>query len=495
MFAPVPALRVNRVNDMPIRESGSYVLYWMIACRRTRWSYALQHAMSRAAALGKPLIVLEALRVGYRWASPRIHRFVMDGMRDHAARFAGTPIAYHAYVEPEVDHGKGLLEALAEPAACVVTDEFPDFFLPKMVAAAGRRLNVALEQVDGNGLLPLRAADKTFIAANHFRRFLQRELPRYLDAAPVEDPLARAHELPAASVPRAVLERWPMPSAAALDGSDSSFLAGLPIDHAVPVVAYGGGEVAGRAALDAFLRKKLSLYAEARNEPEQDVSSGLSPYLHFGHTSVHEVMHRVWRREGWTSDKVAPKPTGSREGWWGLSPEAEAFVDELVTWREIGYNFSFLRPDDHDRWESLPEWAKKTLDKHTSDDRPVLYDRRQLEAGRTYDALWNAAQRQLVVEGRIHNYLRMLWAKKILEWSETPRDALATLIELNNRWAVDGRDPNSYSGIFWCFGRFDRPWPPERQIFGTIRYMSSDNTARKVSVKRYIARWSGPGLL
>jgi len=495
MFAVVPALRVNRVNDQPFRPEGRHVLYWMIASRRTRWSFGLQHAMNRAAEMGKPLIVLEALRIGYRWASPRVHRFIIDGMHDNQARFADTNIAYHPYVEPAAGHGKGLLQALAADACCVVTDEFPCFFLPKMVAAAGAKLTVACEQIDGNGLLPLRVADKTFAAAVHFRRFLQRELPRHLEAMPKDDPLTRAHELQPATIPSAISERWPAVPLAVLDGSDHSFLAGLAIDQEVPPVPFAGGEAAGRSAIEVFMRKKLSHYPEARNQPEQDVASGFSPYLHFGHISVHDVVSRIFRRDGWTLDKLGTRPTGSREGWWGLSPESEAFIDELVTWREVGYNFCFTRPDDYDQWESLPEWAKKSLDKHIDDDRPVLYDRKALEAGRTYDALWNAAQRQLVVEGRIHNYLRMLWAKKVLEWSETPRDALATLIELNNRWSIDGRDPNSYSGIFWCFGRYDRPWPPERNIYGIIRTMSSDNTAKKVKVKGYIQRWLRPGLL
>jgi deoxyribodipyrimidine photo-lyase len=147
--------------------------------------------------------------------------------------------------------------------------------------------------------------------------------------------------------------------------------------------------------------------------------------------------------------------------------------------------------DDYDRYESLPDWAQTTLAEHAGDQRPFVYRPEQLEAADTHDPLWNAAQRQLVGEGRIHNYLRMLWGKKVLEWSASPREALATLIELNNKYALDGRNPNSYSGIFWVFGRYDRAWGPERPIFGKIRYMSSENTARKVRVKDYIRRYSG----
>jgi len=160
-----------------------------------------------------------------------------------------------------------------------------------------------------------------------------------------------------------------------------------------------------------------------------------------------------------------------------------------VTWRELGYGFCFYRRD-HDRWSALPGWARATLDKHARDPRPEIYTRAELAAARTGDPIWNAAQRQLLRDGTIHNYLRMLWGKKIVEWSPTPRAALATLIELNNKYAVDGRDPNSYTGIFWTLGRFDRPWGPVRPIFGTVRYMSSDATKKKLDMKDYLARWS-----
>jgi deoxyribodipyrimidine photo-lyase len=214
----------------------------------------------------------------------------------------------------------------------------------------------------------------------------------------------------------------------------------------------------------------------------------LSPFLHFGHVSAHEAAATVLARAGWSPARLADKANGKREGWWGIDAASEAFLDELVTWRELGFNFCRLRPDDYDRYESLPPWARRTLEEHVGDRREHVYGLDQLLAADTHDPLWNAAQRELRDEGRMHNYLRMLWGKKVMEWSATPRDALAALIELNNRFALDGRDPNSYSGIFWCLGRFDRPWAPERSVFGQIRYMSSANTARKFSVKAYLAR-------
>jgi deoxyribodipyrimidine photo-lyase len=224
-----------------------------------------------------------------------------------------------------------------------------------------------------------------------------------------------------------------------------------------------------------------------RNDLDRDVTSGLSPYLHFGHIGSHEVFARVMRHEGWLGQLPA-RATGAREGWWGVGAAAEAFLDQLVTWRELGFNTCAHRPD-YDQYESLPAWALTTLERHAGDPREHLYSPDELEGARTHDPLWNAAQNQLRQEGRIHNYMRMLWGKKILEWSASPREALEVLIELNNKYALDGRDPNSYSGIFWTLGRYDRPWAPERPVFGTVRFMSSANTARKLRVKGYLQRY------
>lgn len=238
-----------------------------------------------------------------------------------------------------------------------------------------------------------------------------------------------------------------------------------------------------------FVEVGFPHYGEQRNEPEKDVQSGLSPYLHFGFISTHEIFAEIVKREKWTPSKLAVRPNGSRAGWWNMSANAEGFLDEIITWREVGYNFS-SHSEKYDDYDSLPDFAKKTLREHTRDERQHLYSLEELESAQTYDALWNAAQMQLVREGRIHNYLRMLWGKKILEWSRTPKDALRALIHLNNKYGLDGRDPNSYSGIFWCLGRYDRAWGPERAIFGKIRYMSSENTARKVRVKNYIKKYA-----
>lgn len=269
---------------------------------------------------------------------------------------------------------------------------------------------------------------------------------------------------------------------------DPALLADLPIDHDVPPVSYQGGTAAADAALRDFLERRLDRYAEERNDPTARTSSGLSPWLHFGHLSAHRVVAGVFEREGVDATAPTPGGDGSRRGWWGLSEGAESFLDQLVTWRELGYTFCWHR-DDHDEFDSLPDWALQTLGEHAGDRREHLYSLEEFDGASTHDELWNAAQNQLRIEGRIHNYLRMLWGKKILEWSESPMAALEVMIELNNRYAVDGRDPNSYSGIFWCLGRADHAWGPERPVLGKVRYMSSENTARKLDVDGYLRRW------
>lgn len=483
----VPELRIIRCNDTPVNPARDYVLYWMVAFRRTGWNFSLQRAVEWSLELKKPLIVFEPLRVGYGWASDRFHRFIMDGMADNEESLKKANAAYYAYAEPAPDADKGLLAALADRACVVITDDFPAFFIPRMIRSVSGSLPVCIEKVDSNGLLPLRAADKVFTAAQFFRRFLQKELPSHLSRLPEADPLRGKNLQTPVPVPPAVLKKWPPLSAALLRG-DPKPLSDFPINHRVPSVETRGGRREGLKILKSFLDNNLSLYPENRNHPDEDGTSGLSPYLHFGHISAHEVFHRMAEKEEWTLEQLQNKVTGGRAGWWHMGEAAEAYLDELITWREVGFNMCWQR-EDYDRYESLPEWALKTLDKHVKDRRRYLYGMEEFETAATHDRLWNAAQTQLMVEGRIHNYLRMVWGKKILEWTASPQDALEVMIELNNKYALDGRDPNSYTGIMWCLGRYDRAWGPERPIFGKVRYMSSENTIRKVRVNEYMEKY------
>ena len=481
----IPSDRVRQANELHVRADGDFVLYWMTAFRRTRYNFALQRAVEWANHLAKPLLVLEPLRVDYPWASDRFHRFIIDGMADNAAAFAGAGVTYYPYVEPTPRAGKGLLHALAARACVVVADDYPGFFLPAALRTAAAGVDVAVEAVDSNGLHALRAPGRAFDTAYAFRRWLQNNILEDLVMMPAADPLG---SIPArrATIPAGLLERWP---AANEDQLADLRLEMLPIDHAVPAVATRGGSTVAAMRLAAFVERGLPRYGEQRNRPDQrGASSKLSPYLHFGNISMQEVFSAIAHAEEWSPDRVGSGRRGKRTGFWGMSAGAEAFLDQLITWRELGFNFCTYR-DDYDGYESLPDWAARTLAAHESDPRPHIYDLDQLEYGETHDDLWNAAQTQLVREGVIHNYPRMIWGKRILEWTPSPRQALDVMIHLNNKYAIDGRDPSSYSGIFWTLGRYDRPWGPERPIFGTVRYMSSANTRRKLNLDEYLARY------
>ncbi len=483
MFAPEN--RVRLLVDRPPDAAGEYVLYWMIAARRPRYNFALDQAAAYAKELGKPLVVLEALRVAYPWASDRLHAFVMQGMAANAEHFAKRKVLYYPYVERAAGEGSGLLEALAKRASVVVTDDFPCFFIPHMLAAAARKLETRLEAIDGNGLLPLSLAEgKSFYSAYIFRRFMQKHVANALEARPREDALVRLSLPVLEKVP--AMRRW----APVKDLSDIPVAVScLPIDHDVSiVVSRVGGNAQARHELRHFIEARLRHYGRDRSHPDSDVASGLSPYLHFGHLSVHEILAAVGEAEAWDQRPRGLARDGKREGFWGLSGDAESFLDELVTFRELALNTAATLPE-FDRYASLPEWARKTLSKHATDRREHVYSLADFEAARTHDALWNAAQRQLLEEGRIQNYLRMLWGKQILAYSKSPESALETMIELNNKYALDGRDPNSYAGFFWILGRYDRPWAPERAVFGSVRYMSSAASMRKLRLKSWFSRF------
>lgn len=485
-----PQERLIPLNEAPVNPKGEFVLYWMIAFRRSRWNFSLERAAGWAQKLGKPLLVLEALRCDYPWASERLHGFILDGMRDNRADFENTPALYFPFVERSRNEGKGLIQALASRACIVITDEYPSFFLPRMTRAASKKLSVRLEAVDSNGLLPMGVADRVFPTAYSFRRFLQKQLPRFLGRFPKEEPLSNLCVLRLEKIPAEITGKWPEAPPEIMEPHAS--LNSLPVDHAVKRVKSRGGVRAARTKLREFLRNGLHRYHTDRNHPDEQATSGLSPYLHFGHISVHEIFSELKSAESWSSEMLSPKATGGREGWWGMSVGGEAFLDQLVTWRELGFNMCSRNPD-YDRFDSLPGWARKELATHESDDRRYLYTLEEFESAGTHDPLWNAAQRQLLVEGGIHNYPRMLWGKKILEWASSPRKALEIMIELNNRYALDGRDPNSYTGIFWVLGRYDRPFGPSRPVFGTVRYMSSESTMKRIRLGEYMKRF-GPAL-
>ena len=490
MSVVVPPIRISLCNNRPLNHEGDFVLYWMIANRRIDFNYSLQRAVEYSVELKKPLVIFEALRINYPWASQRFHKFVIDGMKDNANAIeleGNKGVLYYPYLEPKHGDQVGLLESLAKKSCVVVTDDFPAFFIPAMIRLASNQIPVRFEKVDSNGILPMRSTDRVFTTAFSFRAYLHNNLRDHLSIFPKQNPLSGIDLPKLSELPKKLTDKWPS-ALPILRSKDDKFLKALDIDHTVKESFILGGSKAAKKSLDLFLKSNLIQYKDLGNDPDENVRSELSPYLHFGHISSHHVFKQIVKQEEWNPSHLSAKGGGKREGWWNMSPAAEAFLDQLITWREIGYNMC-SKTLGYDRYDSLPSWAKVSLNKHAQDKRSFVYSLEEFQSCKTHDALWNAAQNQLNNEGRIHNYLRMLWGKKILEWCETPQEALKVMIELNNRFALDGRNPNSYSGIFWVLGRYDRPWGPERPIFGSIRYMSSANTQKKLNVKKYLAKY------
>jgi len=477
------AARVRRVNARPESAGGDYVIYWMQAARRLDHNHALDHALAESGRLGKPVVVYEGLRLDYPWASLRLHRFILEGMQANAQAAEALGLDYWPWVERRPGEGRGLLAGLAARAALVVTDDFPCFIVPGQTEALAARVEVAVVAVDTGSVVPLSRLGATVSAAAHLRPRIHRAF-------------AEAWEHRAAARPRvpATATRTLAPPFEPAPLADlDALIETLPVDRSVPpVAATPGGGLAARRGLADFVAQRLRGVAEGRSHPAAPTlahQSGLSPYLHFGHIAIEEVVERVLMSTGeWSPAVLNAHAVGRRENFFCRDADVNSFLDEALTWRDLGLHWHRARRADTASLETaLPAWARATLGAHAADRRAYTYTRAEWEAGATHDPLWNAAQRELVATGTIHNYLRMLWGKKVIEWSRTPEEAYATLVHLNNKYALDGRDPNSYTGILWCFGLFDRPWAPERKVLGTVRYMSSENTAKKFKLGPYLA--------
>ena len=493
--------RIRVLKNLPIDMSGDFVVYWMTATRRYKYNAALERAVEISLSINKPLLVIEGVSVRHRWTSERVVTFMVQGLVENISIFNDLPVSYMPWVENHKDTGDGLLRRISKRSAAMVIDDYPTYLPLWVMNRATETTSVRLEAVDSTGIIPMQMSEKEFATAHSFRRYMQKNLLKAFESSPKAMPLegvetdltvdsAKLSEiLEEVDFEHTPLEwMWRVAQGKSIG---RKALAPLDIDHEVRAVPTKiGGYSEARRRLDGFLINKLNRYDVGRNDTDDGAASGLSPWIHFGHISSYEILHAILEREGWTPADLDEDSTGrgSRAGWWGLSASSEAFVDQLITWRELGYNFAFHR-DDHHSIKSIPDWAKDTLYDH-AEDRAESYTFEQIEAADTDDEVWNAAQRQLKEEGLIHNYLRMLWGKRILEWAPSPVEAAEWMIKLNDRWALDGRDPNSYTGIFWVMGRHDRPWGPKRPVFGSVRYMSSSNTKRKLKLDGYLEQWS-----
>ncbi len=503
--------RICCANHRPVNAKGKYILYWSQMFRRLHSNHALDHALALAAEHKKPLVVYEALKLNYPWASARHHTFILQGMRDNAVAAKKLGVSYWPFVETPDDTGRGLVKKLTQDAVCVVTDDYPAFIVPAHNRALAAKCDVPVILVDGNCVVPLSRLGAPVAAAAHLRPRIHKLFAEAWGHRAASEPQVPKCAKGKLDPP---FEPWDTKQ------NIARFVASLPIDQSVPPVpGIAGGTVAGAAVLDAFVTDKLPNYADGRNEPnspDHTAASRLSPYLHYGHVGIEQVTAAVLGKK-WTPELLNPK-TRNKDDFFCRDANVNSFLDEAITWRDVGYHWHWGRnqeagdrKSENRSWQTnndavplfnfetmdfspggertldvvLPDWAQATLAKHERDRREHLYTLEEFEAAATHDKLWNAAQKELVRTGCVHNYLRMLWGKKVLEWTELPAEAYRILEHLNNKYALDGRDPNSYTGILWCFGLFDRPWPPERKVFGSVRYMSSENTARKFDLDGY----------
>ena len=454
--------------------------------RRFHYNFALEYAVGWANKLDKPLLILEAFSCDYTWATDRSHTFMMQGMKEHLDYAEDQSLNYVSFVEQEPGQYENLLKKLASNATVLVTDEYPVFIMRERNEQYPKQMDLPYITVDSNGLIPLGLTDKDPYSAYFFRKIMQKNFIEAYTNPPQQHPMDNLENTMAVEIDDSVFHG--LPKAKDALNNISGFISGLDINHDVPPVDLHGGRSAATGMLGQFIKNALLEYDDKRNDPDEKKTSQLSPWLHFGKISEYEIVRAVLEHQpkGWDLDKITFNK-GSTGGFFNGDPNVDGFLDEVITWREVGYHFAHHRPD-YDQIDSLPDWVQKTMDEHRDDPREWIYSYDELKNSQTHDDIWNAAQTQLREEGIIHNYLRMLWGKKVIEWTPDYKTALKYLIDLNNTYAIDGRDPNSYSGIFWCFGRFDRAWQ-ERPIFGKLRYMTSNSTRKKVKLKQYLDKY------
>ena len=442
--------RVKILNDSAVDEDGQYVLYWMQQSQREPHNPALEYAVRRANKLGKPIVCAFGIDAAYPDANLRHFAFMIDGLAETASRLADRGIKLVARFGSPPD----VAADLAGDAAIVVCDRGYLRHQRRWRSELARSCRKSVVQVEGDVVVPAEVvSDKQEWAARTIRRKINRHRDNFVHSL-------RRNRPEKSSLPLKVTG-----DADLRDGS--SVLAKLDVDRTVAgSTRFTAGTKAARAALTQFLRHDLDGYADARNDPARPQASRLSPYLHFGQISPVEIALKVARAES------------------GTAADKEAFLEELIVRRELAVNF-VLFCADYDKYACLPDWALKTLAEHRDDERPVSYTRRQLENAETHDEYWNAAMQEMLKTGYMHNYMRMYWGKKIIEWTNTPEYAYSTVLYLNNKYFLDGRDPNSYANVAWIFGLHDRAWA-ERDVFGKVRYMSASGLESKFDIDAYV---------
>jgi deoxyribodipyrimidine photo-lyase len=439
--------RITALRDGEHRTGP--VVYWMSRDQRVVDNWALLHAQQEALARQSPLAVVFCLAPSFLGATLRQYAFMLTGLEEVERRLAAVHIPFFLLEGEPGEEIPRFIEQ--EDASLLITDFDPLRIKRTWRETVAARLSIPFHEVDAHNIVPCRhVSPKCEYSAATIRRKLARLVPTFLE----EFSRLVAHPF--------AWPRSPQPV------SWGELLCRLPVDRSVlPVPGIVPGESAAHQTLADFLDQRLEGYVTNRNDPNRNGQSGLSPYLHFGHLAAQRVALAVAAM--------------------GTAESHEAFMEELIVRRELSDNFCWYN-DRYDHVEGFPDWGRKTLDRHRDDPREYRYAREILGRGETHDPLWNSAQMEMVLTGKMHGYLRMYWAKKILEWSGSPEEALATAIFLNDRYELDGRDPNGYAGIAWSIGGVhDRPWG-ERPLFGMVRYMNYNGCVRKFDVPACISR-------
>lgn len=452
--------RIHEVNGKA-ETQGEYVLYWMQSSLRGRENLALDWAVAAANERGLPLRTVFCVVEDFPGASPSHYRYLLGGVRAAAEELADKGVAL-TVARGRVER---VIPAFAQGAALVVADCGVLRVQRSWLAQVAELLPCRLVRLEGNTVLPLEAvSDKEEWSAFTLRRRMTPLIDGYL-----EEPEERVPRRPSLGLdlPRA----W-VPHLAELDRLEAVPPGTPPSRWEEQTIRELPGHQEARRIFEDFLDRRLEGYEEDRNDPTKDGSSRLSAALHFGHVSPVELVRTLLRRIG--AKSVAACQHRS----------AAAFLEELVVRRELAWNFVAHR-EDYDRYTSIPDWAARTLAEGALDRRDAVYSAEDFEYSRTHDPYWNAAQDQMVLTGRMHGYMRMYWGKQILAWSRSPEEAYRTAVALNDAYSLDGRDPNGYAGVAWCFGKHDRPWTG-RPVFGSVRCMNAKGLKRKFDADAYV---------
>jgi deoxyribodipyrimidine photo-lyase len=448
---PVQETRIQRLNDLEQRK-GRYVLYWMQQSQRAEYNHALEYAIQKANALDQGVLVGFGLMDEYPEANLRHYTFMLEGLLETQASLSEQGIKMVIQRGSPVE----VASALGRNASLIVCDRGYLRHQKTWRTQLARSASCGVVQIESDVVVPIEVvSQKAEYAARTIRPKIYQHLNNYL--VPFKS----------SALKRSSLDL----KIKGLDAKDvGAVLTRLSIDRSITPVTefFRGGTSQGKAKFDEFKKERLRRYVKNRNQPQTDDISHVSPYLHFGHLSP---LYLTLKIKG--VDKL-------------LLEDQEAYLEELIVRRELAMNFVNYT-FNYDSYTCIPQWAMKTLRQHQKDQREYMYSRGQLENAETHDGYWNAAMREMKMTGFMHNYMRMYWGKKILEWSETPEQAFRTMLAMNNKYFLDGRDPNSYAGVSWVFGVHDRAWF-ERPIFGKIRYMAASGLERKCDIRSYVKK-------